>query len=253
MQLQDKRWFSHKSIGSILAFENHFDFENYNDDSFSRIFETTSSKIETYLPILLNELKSSELSLKGEAILAQYISNLYVRTAQFDRMIENLEKMGGFEKFIDECLYYNDKEDQEIFLKMIKDPFFKSKKNISNLSRVLFWNYFWHRLASFEYYILSPFPGKYWLTCDNPVVILKNISDYSVLGVDSEIVFPFNGEFLFVLKMEEAGEASRFFDNASWKNMTVATSEITDELVGIISSNADDIIVFSGMEDAREF
>ncbi|WP_457126286.1 DUF4238 domain-containing protein [Mucilaginibacter sp. HD30] len=254
MSKNNKRWIAHKSVGSLLARNDFFDFDGPKGDPFVRIIESANSEVETRLPELYQELAArGPLSNKGESILAHFASNLFVRTSYFDAWLADIISVGGFQRLLDECLWYHADADQVMFKKMMNHPDFESRKNQTNMLRFLFWDYFLHRLGNFQYYILEPYPGKFWITCDNPVVVLNHVNEFSVIAFETEIVFPINSQKLVLFKMERSNKISRIFEGAVFKGTTVASSELTEEITHIISGTAEDMVIIPHMQDHREF
>ncbi len=107
----------------------------------------------------------------------------------------------------------------------------------------MFWNYFCKRLAYFEYYIIKPFPGKWWVSSDNPVILNNHVNEDSLISLDTEIVFPFSPEFVIILKMSKSKRVSQIFENTVLKKATVASCDITDEINEIISDNAEKFVI----------
>jgi Protein of unknown function (DUF4238) len=254
MLKNDKRWISHKSIGSFLSIDNYFDFENYDDLRFTRVIEETSSEVETYFPILIDELNSNEkISQKGEAILAHYISNLYVRTSNFDLLLDDLIQLGAHDRFLEECLMFDDDTYKHFIFKLIENQKFNTNKNVKNLSRFLFWNYFWQRLAYFEYYILKPFEGKGWISSDNPVILNNHVDEDSLISFETEIIFPFSKSILILFKMPESKQVSKIFENTLLKHSIVASSEVNDEINNIIMDNLDNFLIVPDIQEYYTF
>jgi hypothetical protein len=250
----NKRWIAHKSIGSLLAKNDFFDFDGHKGDPFVTIIESANSEVESRLPELYRELASrGPLSDRGESILAHFASNLFVRTSYFDAWLTDLIEVGAFERLLDECLWYHADADQTMFKKMMNRSDFTGGKNRTNMLRFLFWDYFLHRLGDFQYYILEPDPGKFWITCDNPVVMLHHVNEFSVIAFETEIIFPLNSQKLVLFKMEKSANTSGIFDGAIFKGTTVAGGELTEEINHIISGTAEDIVIIPHMQDHREF
>lgn len=252
MHKNGKRWLSHKSIGSFLAMNNYFDFEDDEDIAFARLIEDGNSAIETYFPTLIRELEIDKpISQKGEAILAQYVTNLYVRTSNFDLLLNDLISLGAYDRFLEECLMFE--TDVDFLPKMVKNPKFNSTKNIKNLSRFLFWNYFLKRLAYFEYFIVKPCDGKRWISSDNPVVINNHVNDQTLISFETEIIFPFSDAILILFKLSRSKKVSKIFENTILKGITTASSEVNDEINNIIMNNADNYLIISKMEGIHTF
>lgn len=254
MDKTNKRWISHKSIGSLLSKEDFFDFEANGDQDFFRTIEAASAQVESLLPDLYNELKNNNiLTAKGESILAHFASNLFVRTSYFDDWLNNLIEVGGFDRLLEECLHFNTEAEKAAFKKFIKHPDFSSEKNRTNMIRFLFWNYFLQRLGQFQYYIIEFAPGKGWITCDNPVVVLNHVNEFSVIAFETEIIFPLTSKKLILFKTEHSKKVSGIFQGAKFKATTIASSDITDEINRIISDTAEDIIIIPDVQDYHEF
>jgi Protein of unknown function (DUF4238) len=250
----NKRWIAHKSIGSILSKEDFFDFEAAGDQDFFRTVEAVSAEVESLLPELYHELKNNKtLTAKGESILAHFTSNLFVRTSYFDFFLKDLIEVGGFDRLLEECLHFNTQAEKTSFKKFIKHPKFSSEKNRTNIIRFLFWNYFLQRLGQFQYYIIEPAQGKGWITCDNPVVVLNHLNEYSVIAFETEIIFPLTSKKLILFKTEHSKSVSTIFKGAKFKKTTVASSEITDKINRIISDTAEDIVILPDLQDHFEF
>ena len=254
MAKTNKSWIAHKSIGSLLAKQDHYDFNDAYSPDFVRLIETANAEVESLLPELYRELKAErKLSKRAESILAHFVSNLFVRTSYFDAWLEDLIEVGGFDRLIDECLLFNSDVEKAEFTKFIKHPQFASGKNRINMIRLLFWNYFLRRLAQFQYYILEPAEGKGWISCDNPVVVLNHISEYSIIAFETEIIFPLNSRKLILFKTALSKKVSSIFKGAKHKRTTTATSAINEEINKIISDTAEDIIIIPDVQDYREF
>lgn len=254
MFANNKRWLSHKSIGSVLSEEDFFDFETNDNIEFVRLIENANTQVESHLPSIVKELRANNaLSPKGESILAHYISNLFVRTSYFDDLLNNLIEIDAFDGFIEECLTFNTDSEKNVFRFTINDPSFKSKKNITNISRLLFWNYLCRRLAYFEYYILQPFEGKFWISSDNPVILNDHVNEYSLISHETEIIFPLTSDMLIILKMAQSQRVSDIFDKAVFKRISTASSETTDKIVAIISDYAEKYVIMPNMHGVFSF
>jgi hypothetical protein len=254
MAKANKRWIAHKSIGSVLSKEDHFDFDDTDSPEFVRMIETANTEVETLLPELYRELKTGrKLSRRAESILAHFVSNLFVRTSYFDAWLENMIEVGGFERLMEECSFFNSEQENAELTKLIKNPQFTSGKNRTNMSRFLFWNYFLRRLSQFQYYILEPAKGKGWISCDNPVVVLNHVNAQSVIAFETEIIFPLNSHKLVLFKTARSKKVSGIFKGARHKDTTTATSEINEEINRIISDTAEDMVIIPDVEQYREF
>jgi len=121
------------------------------------------------------------------------------------------------------------------------------------MTRFLFWNYFLQRLEQFQYFIIEPYKDKGWITCDNPVVLLNHMCEYSTLSFETEIIFPLTSSKLILFKTEHSNNVSDIFQGTNLKETTVATSEVTDEINKIISETAEDIVIIPGVKDYKEF
>jgi len=247
MAKTNKRWIAHKSIGSVLAKQDHFDFDDTDSPELVRMIETANAEVETLLPELYQELITGDkLSKRAESILAHFVSNLFVRTSYFDAWLENMIEVGGFERLMEECLLFNTDAEKAEFNKFMKHPQFTGGKNRTNMSRFLFWNYFLNRLGQFQYYILEPAEGKGWISCDNPVVLLNHVNEYSVVSFETEVIFPLNSHKLVLFKTARSKKVSAIFKGAKHKKTTTASSEINDEINRIISDTAEDIVIIPG-------
>jgi hypothetical protein len=254
MEKTNKRWIAHKSIGSVLSAENIFDFDVAESDDFVRVIETSSAEVESRLPELYHELQTGKLlTPRSESILAHFVTNLFVRTSYFDAWLADLIEVGGFDRLLEECLYFNNDEEKAAFTKTLKHADFAGGKNRTNMMRFLFWNYFLHRLGHFQYYILKAAPGKGWISCDNPVVVLNHVNADSVIAFETEIIFPISKDKLILFNTLHSKKVSGFFAGAKNKQTTVATSEITDEINQIISDTAENIVIIPNVQDYREF
>jgi len=254
MAKTNKRWIAHKSIGSVLAKQDHFDFDATDGPDFVRLIETASAEVESLLPELYRELKAGgKLSKRAESILAHFVSNLFVRTSYFDDWLENMIEVGGFERLMEECLMFNTDAEKGEFTKFMKHPQFGVGKNRTNMSRFLFWNYFLQRLGQFQYYILEPAEGKGWISCDNPVIVLNHVNEDSVIAFETEIIFPLNSHKLVLFKTAGSKNISAIFKGAKHKKTPAASSAINEEINRIISDTAEDIVIIPGVQDHREF
>jgi len=254
MAKTNKRWIAHKSIGSVLAKQDHFDFDAMDSPEFVRMIESANAEVESRLPELYCELKIGEkLSKRAESILAHFVSNIFVRTSYFDDWLINMIEVGGFNRLLEECLLFNTDAEKIEFTKFMKHPQFASGKNRTNMVRLLFWNYFLQRLGQFQYYILEPAEGKGWISCDNPVVVLNHVNEYSVIAFETEIIFPLNSRKLILFKTAHSKYVSAIFKGARHKKTTAATSEVNEEINRIISDTAEDIVIIPGVQDHREF
>lgn len=256
MLSKNKRWLSHKSIESFLSKEDFFDFTGLYNENFLKLLEQGSGEVETRYPHLLNQLKNYKkgLSKRAKETLVLFISNLYVRTSNFDLLYEGLAEVGALEKFKNECTLYLSESQKEAFKFEFLNQEFSTYENQKNLFRFMFWCYFAARLGEgFDYYIIEAADGCGWMTSDNPIALLKNMSDSSTLSKETEIIFPVNAKVLLLFRTPYSEDVSDFFRGFRPGKRTKASVEANTIIMNIMSENAHHSVIIPGLQGIYTF
>lgn len=208
-----------RSIKSFSKELNIFDIPT-NDYKIKRTFENFSGILETFYPTIIKEIDiNHSLSEKNLSVLIQFMTNLLCRVVPFRAFINSLLKSKKRDYFLSEITYYHEDKGEKLIIDLNK------VKVDYQLNIIIFsvWYYFVNTLTSsnFDYVILKDYQNRGWITSDNPVIMINNINDNTLISKETEIYFPISKDYCL------------YIDNRCYNRSNSMRGKKNEELIDI--------------------
>jgi len=240
LKINKKKMFSQKSIASVTAGYNIFDLPEellINPKS----FEGLNGKIETLYPIIIKDLKNySKLSELSEGTLIQFIPNLLCRVEPFRQLILSHLVSNNRLTFLKAMCVFQEEKGND-FIKSIE--FLPIESQLNSVCFVVMDNIM-NKLSCFNYIILNEYENRGWITSDNPIVLVNNISHNSIFSIDTEVYFPLSKEFCVFFFRPNSKVKNNILRSFKNKSLINATEEIQEMIYEKIRANAEKLIFF---------
>lgn len=214
-----------KSIKSFLTAKNIYDLPS-TDPNIKKLYEyDLNGKLETNYINVLSEISTKTITDRSEAILKQYISNLFCRAwPQRHEMLSFLNDRQLRNYWIGLFMHalQNDEISHSLNInwnsRSIENlrGFLLSEKpaKILNYAMLLYTMVVSRLVYQLKLIILeAPNTEMQWFTSDNPVILRKNYKNgdkFQILGIDSEIYFPLSPQYLAYLCFDGSDIKSKY-------------------------------------------
>lgn len=193
-----------KSIKSFTKEPNIFDLP-LKDMVGKRLFESMSGELETHYPKVVAEIEATKrLSEESWGLLLQFMVNLLCKTKPYRAFIQNILESEQRNYFLDEImLFFSPEEKKHIIETTNKLPLDKQLNPIMIPVCIYLIGRLGH--SDFSYVVFEDYDNRGWITTDNPVVLLNDIDEFSILSIQTEVYFPISKKYCLYMDHKSRG------------------------------------------------